>query len=56
VDADKSVVVWDAGNGTRLFELQTASNCAAFSRDGRQLAVGFSDGEQALKVFELTRE
>jgi WD40 repeat protein len=56
VAADKTVVVWDAGSGVRLFELQTDSNCAAFSRDGRQLAVGFSDGENALKVFELSRE
>jgi WD40 repeat protein len=56
VAADKTVVVWDAGSGVRLFELQTDSNCGAFSRDGRQLAVGFSDSEQALKVFELTRE
>lgn len=52
-EADDTVIVWDVETGARLFELATDSNCAAFSQDGRRLAVGFTDDKQALKVFTL---
>ena len=55
-DANDTILVWDAWSGARLFEIQTGSNCAVFSRDGRRLAVGFSDREEALKVFDLEAE
>jgi hypothetical protein len=47
------VPIWSTQSGDKLFELHTEANDAAFSADNRQLAVGFSDMQQALSVWSL---
>lgn len=57
VEGDKTsyvVPVWSAQTGEKLFELHTESNAGAFSDDNKQFAVGVSDWELALAVFQLS--
>jgi uncharacterized protein (TIGR03067 family) len=54
-EADYIVPIWSTQTGQRLFELHTQANDAAFSRDGQRFAVGFSDLQQALTVWQLNR-
>jgi beta-lactamase regulating signal transducer with metallopeptidase domain/WD40 repeat protein len=50
----KVVPIWSTATGKKLFELHTGSNCGAFSNDNKQFAVGFSDRQMALAVFQLS--
>jgi WD40 repeat protein/beta-lactamase regulating signal transducer with metallopeptidase domain len=50
------IPIWSTQTGQKLFELQTNANDAAFSADGRELAVGFSDLQQALAVWSLNAD
>ena len=47
------VPIWSTRTGAREFELHTEANDAAFSNDGRCLAIVFSDMQQALSVWQL---
>jgi beta-lactamase regulating signal transducer with metallopeptidase domain len=48
------VPIWSTQTGQKLFELHTESNDAAFSDDGQRFAVGFSDRQLGLAVWELS--
>ncbi|HND53707.1 MAG TPA: M56 family metallopeptidase, partial [Pirellulaceae bacterium] len=50
------VPVWSTETGARHFELHTEANDAQFSGDGRELAVVFSDMQQALSLWTLSGE
>lgn len=54
--AEYVLPIWSTQTGHKLFELQTAANDVAFSGDGKQLAVGFSDLQQAVTVWQLNRD
>jgi hypothetical protein len=46
--------IWSTQTGQKLFELHTNSNAGAFSDDGQRLAVGFSDMQRGLAVWQLS--
>lgn len=48
------VSIWSTQTGEKLFELDTKSVCGAFSDDNQQLAVGLTDRQMALAVFQLS--
>ncbi|MBC8115278.1 MAG: hypothetical protein H7062_12915, partial [Candidatus Saccharimonas sp.] len=48
------VPIWSTQTGEKLFELHTESESGAFSDDNKQFAVGLSDWEMALAVFQLS--
>jgi beta-lactamase regulating signal transducer with metallopeptidase domain/tetratricopeptide (TPR) repeat protein len=50
----KVVPIWSTATGKKVFELQVGSNCGAFSNDNKQFAVGYSDRQKALAVFQLS--
>lgn len=53
--SDKVVPIWSTQTGKLLAELPTEAHDGAFSDDGKWFAVGFSDGKQALAVWQLLR-
>lgn len=50
---DYGIPIWSTQSGQKLFELQTDAINVAFSSDGQRLAVGFSDLQQAVTVWQL---
>ena len=48
------VPIWSTQTGERLFELHTGAHCGAFSDDNKQFAVGLSERQMALAVFQLS--
>ena len=50
---DTVVPIWSTATGRKLFELQTASNCGTFSDDNKQFAVGLSQRQMSVAVFQL---
>ena len=53
-EAGYVIPVWSTQTGQKLFDLHTNANDACFSNDGRRLAVGISDVQQALSVWNLS--
>lgn len=51
--ADYSIPIWSTETGEKRRELHTSANDAVFSADGKRLAVGFSDLQQAVAVWNL---
>lgn len=52
-DSDKVVPIWSTQTGKLLAELPTEAHDGDFSEDGKWFAVGFTDGKQALAVWQL---
>ncbi len=52
---DQVVPVWSTQTGEKRFELHTESNCVRLSDDNKQFAVGLSERQMALAVFQLTQ-
>lgn len=52
---EKGVVpIWSTQTGKKLFDLQTGAHCGAFSDDNKRFAVGLSERQMALAVFQLS--
>ncbi|MBI1315218.1 TIGR03067 domain-containing protein [bacterium] len=47
------VPIWSTRTGRKLFDLETASNSGAFSDDNKQFAVGLSQHQMSVAVFQL---
>jgi beta-lactamase regulating signal transducer with metallopeptidase domain/WD40 repeat protein/HEAT repeat protein len=47
------VPIWSTRTGEKQFDLYTEANDAAFSADGKQIAIGFSDMQQGLAIWPI---
>jgi beta-lactamase regulating signal transducer with metallopeptidase domain len=52
-EAGNDIPIWSTQTGELLFNIHAAANTAAFSPDGKQLAVGFSDFQQAVAIWRI---
>ncbi len=50
---ERVVPIWSTQTGEKRFELHTESNCGVFSDDNKQFAVGLSERQMVLAVFQL---
>jgi hypothetical protein len=53
IDTDKVVPIWSVKTGELLCQLPTEANGGAFSADGQQFVVGFTDEKNGLAVWRL---
>lgn len=51
---DKRVVIWNVKTGKQIADIKTEAQSAKFSRNSNEIAVGFSDRETGISVYDIS--